>query len=142
MMRQKTSCLRGIRLRRGATSVEFAIVSPILFLFVMASFQFGGMMMVQNVLTAAAREGGRVASFSSTSSSQTVVTAVQDRLSLGGVDPDLIAIVVSPTTLSDLAKGAEVSVTVSGQTSQLAFLWPDDMASDHTLSTTITYNRE
>ena len=134
--------LGGIRLRRGAAAVEMAIVSPILFVIVLAGIQFGGMMTVQNVLTAAAREGCRVGSFYDTSSSQAVITAVRDRLSLGGVDPDLITIVVSPTTLGGLATGAEVSVKVTGLASELAFLWPPGLGSDPTLSATITYHRE
>ena len=108
----------------------------------MAVFQLGGLMMVHNVLTAAAREGSRLASLSNTSSSATVITAVQERLLMGGVDPDLVTVSVSPSSLDSLTTGAEVTVTVSGQTSQLVFFWPDHLPSNLTMSAGVTYNRE
>ncbi len=99
-------------------------------------------MMVQNVFTAAAREGSRVAALPSTSSSEIVVTAVQDRLRMGGVDPDLVTVVVSPSALDGLARGTDVRVTVSAPISQLAFFWPEWMTPNHNLSAEITFNRE
>lgn len=128
--------------RRGATAVEFALVAPVLFFLVLGMFQFGGLMMVQNVLTAAAREGTRVAALSTTTSSGPVIAAVEDRLSRGGVDPNLITIAVDPSSFSGLSQGDEVRVTVSGQTSQLAFLWPSSMPVDPLLIAEMTYNRE
>ena len=116
---------RRIHKRRAAAVVEFAVVSPFLFLIVMAVFQFGGMMMVKNVFTAAAREGSRVAALPSTSSSEIVAAAVQDCLRRGGVDPDLVTVVVSPSALDGLARGTDVRVTVSAPISQLAFFWPN-----------------
>ena len=41
--------------------MEFALVAPLLFLFVMGMFEIGRMVMVQQVLTNAAREGARFA---------------------------------------------------------------------------------
>ena len=55
---QKTR--RSARRRRlGATVVEFAIVAPLLFLFIFAMIEFGRMVMVEQILTNAAREGAR-----------------------------------------------------------------------------------
>ena len=45
--------------RRGATIVEFALVAPLLFLVVIGMVEFGRMVMVQQILTNASREGAR-----------------------------------------------------------------------------------
>ena len=133
---------RAIRRRTGAATLEFAFAVPVLFLMVFAAFQLGGMMLIQNALTAAAREGSRMAALSTTSSSDTVVSAVEERLQMGGVDPENVTVVVSPTVLNNLDPGTEVRVTVSGQISQLGFFWPDYLTADPTLSAEMTYHRE
>ncbi len=46
-------------LRRGATAVEFALTVPILFLFVIASFEFSRVVMLRNTIENAACEGAR-----------------------------------------------------------------------------------
>ena len=135
-------CTLRVRKRRAVAITEFTVVAPLLFLTVMAVFQFGGLMMAQNVMTAAAREGSRVAALPGTSSSAAVITAVKDRLRLGGVDPDLVTVAVSPSTLDGLAKGTEVRVTVAAPISQLAFFWPEWMTPNHNLSAEMTFNRE
>ncbi len=135
-------CALQVRKRRAATVAEFTVVAPVLFLIVMAVFQFGGLMMAQNVMTAAAREGSRVGALPGTSSSVAVITAVKDRLRLGGVDPDLVTVVVSPSTLDGLARGTEVRVTLAAPISQVAFFWPEWMTPNHNLSTEMTFHRE
>ncbi len=45
--------------RRGAATVEFAIVAPILFLFVFGVIEYGRALQVKQVLTNTAREGAR-----------------------------------------------------------------------------------
>lgn len=47
--------------RRGAATVEFAIVAPLLFLLVLGIIEFGRLMMVQEILTNGAREAARQA---------------------------------------------------------------------------------
>ena len=48
------------RRRRGAAAVEFAIVAPLFFTLVFGMIEFGRIMMVEQVITNAAREGARV----------------------------------------------------------------------------------
>jgi hypothetical protein len=97
--------------------------------------------MKQNVLTAAAREGARVASLVTTDSTNSVVSEVQERLIRGGVDPSVITINVSPATLASLNTGDEVSVSVSGPMRQMA--WADVfIPSDLNLSAEIASQRE
>ncbi len=45
--------------RRGASVVEFALVAPVFFLLVFGMIEYGRMVMVQQVLTNATREGAR-----------------------------------------------------------------------------------
>jgi Flp pilus assembly protein TadG len=47
------------RKRRGVAAVEFAIVAPLLFVLVLGLIEFGRVMMVQEILVNAAREGAR-----------------------------------------------------------------------------------
>lgn len=127
--------------RRGVSTVEFAIVAPILFLVLLSVFQFAGILMNYNVLTAAAREGGRVASMPNTSSSQTVVSTVEARLQSCGINPDVATVSVTPATISGLSSGAELNVSVSVPLNQMGWIWaiaPPDVD----LSTEITYERE
>ena len=47
--------------RPGAAAVEFALVAPLLVMLVLGMIEFGRMMMVEQILTNAAREGARKA---------------------------------------------------------------------------------
>jgi Flp pilus assembly protein TadG len=47
--------------RRGAAVVEFAIVAPVFFLLVFGMIEYGRLVMVQQILTNASREGARFA---------------------------------------------------------------------------------
>jgi len=49
------------QVRRGAAVVEFAIVAPIFMLFVFGMIEYGRMVMVQQIITNASREGARTA---------------------------------------------------------------------------------
>jgi Flp pilus assembly protein TadG len=47
------------RKRKGAQLVEFAIVAPVMFLFILATFEFGRSFMALELITEAARKGCR-----------------------------------------------------------------------------------
>jgi Flp pilus assembly protein TadG len=64
------------RNRRGAAVVEFAIVAPVFFLLVFGMIEYGRMVMVQQILTNASREGARYAVILDSNDT----TAVQDRV--------------------------------------------------------------
>lgn len=61
--------------RRGAAAVEFAVVAPVFFLMIFGMIELGRMIMVQQILTNASREGARLAVLDGTASSD-VKTAV------------------------------------------------------------------
>ena len=127
--------------RNGVSTVEFAFVAPIIFLVLLALIQFAGLSMQKNVLTAAAREGGRVASLPSTVSENTVTTSVREFLQRGGIDPDLVTVEVTPTTLSDTSSGDELRVTVSAPLREMGWIWVISPPNSN-LTAEITCDRE
>lgn len=52
---------RSFRIQRGAAAVEFAVVAPVFMLLIFGMIEYGRMVMVQQVLTNASREGARQA---------------------------------------------------------------------------------
>ena len=75
--------------RRGVSAVEFAIVAPVLFLFVAGIFEFGRAMMVESLLANAAQRGARVGVLNGAQNSD-VSTAVNSDLATGGISGALV----------------------------------------------------
>lgn len=98
--------------------------------------------MTQNALTAAAREGGRVATLSRVTSKDTVTDAVKERLRQGRIDPDLVTIEVTPEDLSSLETGDKVSIAVSIPINKSTWLQWGGILADKDLGTVITYFHE
>ena len=126
--------------RRGASAVEFAIVAPIVFLVVLALMQFAGVLMSQNTITAAAREGARLVSMPASDSKKDIKDAVKQRLEIGGVDASLATITVRPN-LSTVQAGDEVRVAVSAPLNRMGWIWAMTPP-DSTLSAEISCVRE
>ena len=105
---------RGFRIaanrRRGASAVEFAIVAPVFFILVFGMIEFGRMVMVQQIITAATREGSRVGVVPSATTSQ-VTTAVNNYLNGSSIKGATIT--VSPDPPNSATYGSSVTVTVS-----------------------------
>ena len=127
--------------RRGASTVEFAVVAPIVFLILLSLMQFAGLLMSQNVITSAARTGGRMASLPVTESSSAVIAAVHADLQRGGIDPNVVSVSVTPTILTDLEPGDEINVSVSASISDLGWIWVI-APPDANLGAEISYQRE
>src|SRR5438093_1490490 len=70
---------RAGRSRQGTATVEFAIVAPLLVFLMLGMVEYGRLVMVQQMLTNAAREGARVAIIDGASMSQ-VQSAVETYL--------------------------------------------------------------
>ena len=128
--------------RKGTTTVEFAMVSPVVFLIVFGAIMLFGALTTQNTLAAAARAGGRVASPTSVTSSAIVIAAVQQRLQQGGVDVESVTVNVSPTDLSNLKTGDEVSISVSMPLNKSTWLQFGDFLSDNDMAAQMTFLRE
>jgi Flp pilus assembly protein TadG len=112
---------RGLSHRRrcGATLVEFAIVAPLLFLLILGIVEFGRAVMVQQILTNAAREGARRGILEQ-STAPDVQTAVSDYLrntSVAGAN-----VTVSPSSFAHVGFGDPVTVTCSVTYAQVTWL--------------------
>lgn len=95
------------RARRGAATVEFAIVTPLLFLVViLPTFEFGRGLMVAELVTNAARSGARVGVLPGNANS-TVTSAVTTSLSDQGITG-------ATTTITVNGAAADVSSAVAG----------------------------
>lgn len=107
---------RGV-IRRGAVMAEFAIIFPILFLAIVGIIEFGRAMMIQQILTNAAREGARRAVVPETTD-QDVLDLVDNYLvatSLGapGRSIQILDGTGSPASLADIDSHQLVSVLVT-----------------------------
>ena len=109
------------RFRRGVAAVEFALVAPLFFMFVFGIIEFGRMVMVQQIMTNAAREGARIAIVPGTATA-TVQSQVATYLVNGAVISSTSALnggtgkptmTVSPDPPSGAASGSLVTVTVT-----------------------------
>jgi Flp pilus assembly protein TadG len=101
--------------RRGATMVEFAVVAPIFFMIVFGVIEFGRGLMVQQLLTNAARNGARTAILgnSSTSDVQTSVMAELKKFGLSTTNATVNITVndaTSPGLTTATASGTEITV--------------------------------
>ena len=110
--------LSGIR-RRGASVVEFAIVAPIFFLLIMGIIEYGRMVMVQQIITNASREGARYAVLDG-STSATVTTTVETYLTNVAISGATVT--VTPNSIGSAAFGDPVEVTVDIPFSKVSWL--------------------
>jgi Flp pilus assembly protein TadG len=108
--------------RNGVAAVEFALVAPIFFLLVFGLIEFGRMMMVQQALTNAAREGSRVAILSTTKNGAAVEARMRDYLQsvLANAASGEVRITV-PGNLGTVTSGA--TLTVSAEVDYLDVSW-------------------
>ena len=83
--------------RRGVATVEFAVVAPVLFLFIFAIFEFGRAFMVMNLMGDAVRVGCREGAVQGKSSA-TIQTDVQNRLSGEGINNTTVTVQVNGAT--------------------------------------------
>lgn len=95
--------------RRGAAAIEFAIVAPLLLLIVFGIIEFGRMIMVQQILTNASREGARRAVIENTTNAE-VVDLVDNYLSNASIAGATVT--VQPADLSMIGFGDPVTVSI------------------------------
>src|SRR5438128_922964 len=81
------------RKRAGAFLVEFAIVAPLMFLLMLATFEFGRAFMVMVLLTEGARVGCRVAVIEGKTSQQ-IKDAVTSYLANVGINGDTAGVII------------------------------------------------
>ena len=130
------SCRRN---RRGAAAVEFAVVSPVLFLLIFGMIEYGRMVMVQQVITNAAREGARKGVLDGTTNSD-VTTVVSNYLTSAKITGATTT--VTPTNPSNATYGGTVTVTVSVPYSSVSWLPHNFWLGSKTLTATSVMRRE
>lgn len=125
--------------RRGAAVVEFAVVAPVFFLLIFGMIEYGRMVMVQQVLTNASREGARVGILDGSSGSD-VDTTVNGYLTSSSISGATIT--VDPSDPSTAGAGDPVTVTVSVPFSQVSWLPAPMFLGGQTLTATTVMRRE
>jgi len=75
--RRSAAIAATVRCERGQNLVEFAMVTPLLVLFLCGIFEFGNILMTQQQIQTAVREGARWASLSSCPTDAAIQTKVQ-----------------------------------------------------------------
>ena len=119
--------------------MEFAVVAPLFFLLVFGMIEFGRMVMVQQVITNASREGARVAVLDGATTSE-VDTAVANYLSSASVEGAEVS--VNPDPPSSAGYGAPVTVVVSVPFDQVSWLPSPMFLGGSTMSATTVMRRE
>jgi hypothetical protein len=95
--------------RRGATAVEFAIVLPVLLIFVFGLFELYSVYRVHSEAVTALAQGSREASIL-TSTNTDIESAIRNNLKIFGIcDPD---IVVEPLDINSTTPEIDISVTI------------------------------
>jgi len=124
--------------RRGAAAVEFAVVLPVFVILVFGMIEYGRMVMVQQVITNASREGARTAVLdgATTTSVQSAVTTYLTNAQLSGGSST-----VSPNPAT-AASGSPITVTVSIPFSSVSWLPSPMYLGGKTLSASTTMRRE
>ena len=134
--------------RRGAAAVEFALVAPVFFLLIFGMIEFGRMVMVQQVITNASREGARIAVLDGsqrvgTEANPGVLDSIQRYLDGARIDSDSATITIDPYTPSDAGYGEPVTVTVAIPFSEVSWLpSPILLGGDTELTATTVMRRE
>ncbi|HTM54667.1 MAG TPA: TadE/TadG family type IV pilus assembly protein [Pirellulales bacterium] len=137
---KKRVCRRPLRdRRRGTAAVEFALVAPLFVLLVFGMIEYGRMVMVQQLLVNAAREGARVGVLDG-STQTSVTTAVNNYLSPAGITTATVTVV--PSTPSSAAATAPVTVTVSVPFNNVSWLPSPMYLGGKTLSFSAVMRRE
>jgi hypothetical protein len=125
--------------RRGAAAVEFAIVAPLFFLLVFGMVEFGRMVMVQQVITNASREGARIGVLDGTTTAE-VQAAVVSYLQNAAVSGGSVTIVPDPPTSAGY--GEPVTITVSVPFDQVSWLPSPIFLGGRTMTATTVMRRE
>lgn len=125
--------------RLGVAAVEFAVVAPLFFLLLLGMIEIGRMVMVQQVITNASREGARIGVLDGTTTTD-VINAVEEHLTSGGIRNATVTITPDPP--SQAGYDEPVTVTVRVPFSQVSWLPTPMFLGGVELSAVTTMRRE
>ena len=135
------------RTRRGTSIVEFAVVAPVVFLFIFGIIEFGRLMMVQEAMTNAAREACREASLATTINSADVDAAARNVM-LGvmsdAANTATVRVTMNPASMASVSSGTPVNVYIEANFSDVSWLPGSflDIAGTRVISAEATFDRE
>ncbi|EMI15632.1 TadE-like protein [Rhodopirellula maiorica SM1] len=124
--------------RVGAAAVEFALVVPIFLLLVFGIIEFGRVVMVQQILVNASREGARAAAVEGATQAS-VQKIVKDYLKGCSIKSGANDVVVSPDP-SKAKSREEITVSIAVKFSDVS--WMPPMIYDDNLSAATTMKSE
>jgi Flp pilus assembly protein TadG len=123
---------------RGAAAVEFALILPLLLLFLFGVVQFGFLFSVYNTMTHAAREGARGMAVEQLNEADGELLT-RARLSVyGGLPFTVVTDAPDPSVSTDL----DVTVAVSVPMADAMFVDVLGLADGQTISTQVVMRRE
>jgi hypothetical protein len=113
--------------RRGAATVEMALIAPVILALIFGSIEFGRMMMVRQALTNAAREACRHACLVSTFTASESVDVAQE--ALRGViykkpGVEVVMATVEPAFTSPPESGTSIVMKIEVDCSEVSWLPP------------------
>lgn len=135
MLRRAHSCDN----RRGVAAVEFALTAPLLFLVVFGLIEVGRALMVQQLLSNAARDGARSAILGS-ATAESVEADVTGYLTLSGINGATVT--VTPSPLISAQGGDPVTVAVSVPFASVSWLPVPAYLGGVVLTSSVTMRRE
>lgn len=139
MIREKQHGQSSKQRRPGAAAAEFAVVAPIIFMVVIAMFELGRSMSIQQTLTNAAREGAREAIL------PTATTSSVDQVVAGYVAASLAngaTAVTTPTDPSTADPGDLITVTVTTDQTPMTRYGMRWFGAEYQMSSTATMRKE
>jgi Flp pilus assembly protein TadG len=104
-------------------------------------FEFGRMIMVQQLLTNAARSGSRVAVIDGATASE-AIARVETYLEGGSVDSESLTVTVNPSNLASTDTGDPITVQVSVPFEEVSWLPAPWFLGGRTLTASSTMRRE
>jgi Flp pilus assembly protein TadG len=125
--------------RKGAALVEFALIAPLFFTLILGIVEVGRMLMVQQLLVNAAREGARASVMPGETDAQ-VTTVVSNAMSAAGVSG--YTETLSPTEASGPSSGTTMTLTITVPASTVSWLGTGTWFSGSTLSASVAMAHE
>lgn len=119
--------------RKGATTVEFAVVATVMFLMLFGLLEFGRVAMLKQSMTNAASEGVRRAALASTQNANDVISAIRGHLKgsiAEAANPAIVRISLNPTNFSGIASGTTITIDVRANFADVSWL-PNPLFAKH-----------
>jgi hypothetical protein len=127
--------------RRGATTVETAIVLSLFFLLVLAGIEISRLGLTSQLLSSAANSGCRVAVINGHTQND-VVSTVQTVLNGGGIGSSSYTMVTSPSDVTSTHLGDSITVTISVPFSKVSWLSTPLFLGSTTITSSATLSSE